>query len=188
MKIFLSSLVLACFVSAFGRETCISDPPKEEAIDGETAKQSEEIQFAISKALAEDAEVNVAVNALIAERRLQSPEKKPAFQYIDTCPKKLNYITGVKVHIGLGDVQKCYVVHPFSQRVTYASCSPSSCYEASTFKSRCIRTGWTRLQFWVWCPKCGFKLIARWYPQCCSCYRWKYCFQEANEELGPAKS
>lgn len=34
-----------------------------------------EFRGAIKKALSEDAEVNVAVNALIAERALKSPEK-----------------------------------------------------------------------------------------------------------------
>ncbi|XP_048739127.1 uncharacterized protein LOC125653599 [Ostrea edulis] len=183
MKNFISVVLLVCFVSAFGQESCISDPPREQAIDGETTVQSSDIQGAIKKALSEDAEVNVAVNALIAERALKSPEKKPAFHYIDTCPKRLTYITSVKVHIGLGDFQKCHVVFPSLQRVRSAVCLTRSCYGAFAHNSRCVRTGWTRLQFWVWCPKCGFKLIARWYPQCCSCYQWKSCLQEANEEI-----
>lgn len=48
----------------------------------------------------------------------------------------------------------------------------SGCYGSNYYKSQCVRSGWTRLQLWVWCPTCGFKLIARWYPQCCSCYMW----------------
>lgn len=49
----------------------------------------------------------------------------------------------------------------------------SGCYgDFMYYRSQCFVTGWTRLQFWVWCPTCGFKLIARWYPQRCSCYRW----------------
>lgn len=68
-------------------------------------------------------------------------------------------------------------VFVFCILITYFRCVYfSGCYGNKFYRSQCVRTGWTRLQFWVWCPTCGFKLIARWYPQCCSCYRWYSCF------------
>ena len=66
-------------------------------------------------------------------------------------------------------------IHRFFNSKTLIHSLLRYCYGSKFYKSQCVRSGWTRMQFWVWCPTCGFKLIARWYPQCCSCYRWTPC-------------
>nr|XP_034339247.1 uncharacterized protein LOC105340551 [Crassostrea gigas] len=169
MKTLIVALLVACLLYCNGQETCISSPPDEAKIDGETDTQLRDIEAQITDALGKDDEVKMAVNALAAERALVYQESKSI--YTDTCPRRLVYVTSVKV-----SNEKCYVVSPYRQRVTYAVCGGSGCYGNKFYRSQCVRTGWTRLQFWVWCPTCGFKLIARWYPQCCSCYRWYSCF------------
>jgi hypothetical protein len=58
-----------------------------------------------------------------------------------------------------------------------------NCYGASLTRSRCVPTGRTRIQFWVWCPENGFRRITRWYPQCCSCYRWAPCPRKADDKV-----
>lgn len=170
MKTFAVAVLVACFVSSYGKDEP-ENPPKEEPIDGEIDVQSDDIKSKIEEALKSEDEVRLSVNAIAAQRDIVYPEEKhiPRYVYNDICPKSLTYITSLTVYR-----EKCYVVSPYRQRVTYALCKTDGCYGGFHYYwSQCVRTGWTRLQFWVWCPTCGFKLIARWYPQCCSCYRWK---------------
>ncbi|XP_052717651.1 uncharacterized protein LOC128189898 [Crassostrea angulata] len=175
MKIFAVAVLVVCFVSSFGKDEPV-DPPKEQAIDGISDVQPVEIKSKIEEALKVQDEVRLSVNSIAAERAFLAEEEKYRFpgRFIDTCPKSITYITSLTVY-GSGQREKCYVVSPYRQRVTYAVCKTPGCYgDIKYYYSRCLRTGWTRLQFWVWCPTCGFKLIARWYPQCCSCYKWTY--------------
>uniref|UniRef100_A0A8W8JRA9 Uncharacterized protein n=1 Tax=Magallana gigas TaxID=29159 RepID=A0A8W8JRA9_MAGGI len=58
------------------------------------------------------------------------------------------------------------------------------CYGSKYNKSQCVRSGWNRLKFWVWSPTSVFILIARWYLECCFCYRWIPCQQVADEITG----
>ncbi|XP_061162805.1 uncharacterized protein LOC133172018 [Saccostrea echinata] len=125
----------------------------------------------IDAALKEDIEVQNSLNEISAEREEPIENKHMA---LDTCPRKLGFITTVIVNL-----QTCYVVYPRRQRVTYAICGESDCYGSKLYRSRCVRNGWTKLRFWVWCPRYGFRLIYRWYPQCCSCYRWRSCLTTA---------
>ncbi|XP_052718317.1 uncharacterized protein LOC128190337 [Crassostrea angulata] len=179
MKTFVVALLVACLLYCNGQETCVPSPPNVAEIAGETDTQPRDIQTKINDALSKDTEVMLAVNALSAERALVYQESKSL--YTDICPKRLEYVT----RLYLSQYKEvCYVVSPYRQRVRYAVCGGSGCYGGKYYKSQCVRTGWTRLQFWVWCPTCGFKLIARWYPQCCSCYRWLPCLQAADEITG----
>lgn len=95
------------------------------------------------------------------------PDKNRLLMHINMCYDILYDDNGISV----------LITNSFCILKTHFRCVYfSGCYGNKFYRSQCVRTGWTRLQFWVWCPTCGFKLIARWYPQCCSCYRWYSCF------------
>ncbi|XP_078338410.1 uncharacterized protein LOC111133943 [Crassostrea virginica] len=182
MKSLIIAFVVGCLAYCNGQDsTCVTSPPREAVIDGQTDVQSTEIQGQIDEALKNDNVVRLAVDSLSNERALVYQQDKISIAYRDTCPRNLRYITSLYVYIGSGKREKCYVVNPYRQRVVYALCKGTNCYGNTTYKSQCVRSGWTRLQFWVWCPTCGFKLIARWYPQCCSCYRWTPCLTAVDD-------
>ncbi|XP_062575072.1 uncharacterized protein LOC134236918 [Saccostrea cucullata] len=172
MKILIVAVLVACFMYSYGQDTkCLLEDPEDRKIDGGSRAQTPEMMQKIDAALIENTEVKKSVNEISAER--VEPIENKHFA-LDTCPRKLGFITSVSVNS-----ETCYVVYPRQQRVTYAICGGSDCYGNKLYRSRCIRNGWTKLRFWVWCPKCGFRLISRWYPQCCSCYRWRSCFTTA---------
>ncbi|XP_062575073.1 uncharacterized protein LOC134236919 [Saccostrea cucullata] len=124
--------------------------------DGTTKAQTSDILAKIDAALSEETAVNNSVNEISAQR--VAPIENKYFA-LDTCPRTLVSVTSLNVN---GNV--CYVVRPRQQRVTYAICRGSNCYGNTFYNSRCFTTGWTKLKFWVWCPRCGFQLISRWYP------------------------
>ncbi|XP_078336225.1 uncharacterized protein LOC111133940 [Crassostrea virginica] len=185
MKTFIAVVLVVCFAYCNCQDsTCVTSPPREKSIDGQSDAQPTDIQGQIDEALKNDDEVRLGVDSLAAERALVFQQDKFIY-YQDTCPRRLRYITSLYVNNGSGKFEKCYVVAPYRQRVTYAYCGGTNCYGNTFYKSQCIRSGWTRMQFWVWCPTCGFKLIARWYPQCCSCYRWTPCLATVDDVKRP---
>ncbi|XP_062622139.1 uncharacterized protein LOC134283654 isoform X2 [Saccostrea cucullata] len=170
MKILIVAVLVACFMSCYGQKTqCLLEDPVDREIDGGSRAQTTDMMQKIDAALEENTEVKNSVNEISAER--VEPIENKHFA-LDTCPRKLGFITFVVVND-----ETCYVVLPKLQRVTYAICGVNDCYGSKLYKSTCIRDGWTKLRFWVWCPKRGFQLVSRWYPQCCSCYRWRSCFE-----------
>ncbi|XP_061196689.1 uncharacterized protein LOC133204966 [Saccostrea echinata] len=168
MMTFIVAVLVACFVYSNSQETkCLFEDPTEKSIDGSTRAQTSDIIAKIDAALNEETAVNNSVNEIIAER--VAPIENKYFA-LDTCPRTLVFVTSVYIN---DDV--CYVVYPRKQRVTYSICRGSNCFGNTFYKSQCFTAGWTKLRFWVWCPKYGFRMIYRWYPQCCSCYRWRSC-------------
>lgn len=168
-------MLVVCFVSCFGKDEPV-DPPKEHAIDGVSDVQPDDIKSKIEEALKGEDEVRLSVNSIAAERAFLAKEEKYRFPdvYVDTCPKSIACITSLTLYGPGPGNEQCYVVSPYRQRVTYAVCKKTLCCygDFTYYRSQCLGTTWTRLQFWVWCPTCGFKLIVRWYPQSCSCYTW----------------
>ncbi|XP_011428252.1 uncharacterized protein [Magallana gigas] len=182
MKTFAVAVLVACFVSSFGKDEAVN-PLEEKPIDGESDVQPDDIKLKIAEALKSEDGVRLSVNSIAAERAFLYPDDtKPLPEHIDTCPTRLRYITSL-VYVGPNQKEQCYVVSPERQRVTYALCGGTGCYGNPHCKSQCVRSGLTRLQFWVWCPNCGFKLIARWYPQCCSCYTRFPCLTYGGGDL-----
>ncbi|XP_022336070.2 uncharacterized protein LOC111132539 [Crassostrea virginica] len=160
------------------RNQCFERSPRNFFLRVSSKCQSQRIRRCIDYALRK----NPAVAEAIKGKSSKCNKAYVNYAGLDeTCPTKINI--AMSVYLGR---EKCHVVTPYQQCVTFSSCqTPRGGCAASRvapFSSSCLYDGFRESDVWVYCQHCGFKLVKLVLPQCCSCRKWSLCTGERAQD------